>query len=333
MIDWLKEPLTRNIGDLDDPATTMLHAEIVRSKPFLKSRAVKQLEAEGVELAVSLPVGALSALVSRADLRNHRKIVVIDGAIAYTGSQNLVDPRIFKQDEGVGQWIDAMVRIEGPAVEAIAGTFSQDWEVVTGVGYKYFKSNMDLKQLDEKGSVALQLVPSGPQPKPLAILQLVLSTIYSAQRELIVTTPYFIPDDSVLTALVSAAHRGVAVTLIIPAKNDSRLAEYASRAVFDDLLAAGVRIARFRGGLLHTKSITVDSEYCLFGSLNLDMRSLWLNFEISLFIYNRDMTSHIRDMQLGYLGEADVIVASECRKRPWLKRFFENAVHLLAPLL
>jgi len=195
------------------------------------------------------------------------------------------------------------------------------------------KSNMDLKQLDEKGSVALQLVPSGPQPKPLAILQLVLSTIYSAQRELIVTTPYFIPDDSVLTALVSAAHRGVAVTLIIPAKNDSRLAEYASRAVFDDLLAAGVRIARFRGGLLHTKSITVDSEYSLFGSLNLDMRSLWLNFEISLFIYNRDMTSHIRDMQLGYLGEADVIVASECRQRPWLKRFFENAVHLLAPLL
>lgn len=307
--------------------------DAVGSKPFLKSAAVSGLKEAGIELGISLPVGPFTALVSRADLRNHRKMVVIDGEIAYTGSQNLVDPRMFKQDEGVGQWIDAMVRIEGPAVEAFAGNFIQDWEVVTGVGFEYFEGSSDLKQLDERGEALVQLVPSGPQPKPMAILQLVLGTIYSARKELIITTPYFIPDESVLTALVSAVHRGVEVTVIIPEKNDSRLVDYASRAVFDDLLSEGVRIAEFRGGLLHTKSISVDGEYCMFGSLNLDMRSLWLNFEVSLFIYDRELVTQIRDMQIGYLNNAGLIDPDTIRQRPLSQRFFENAVHLLAPLL
>jgi cardiolipin synthase len=206
-------------------------------------------------------------------------------------------------------------------------------EVVTGVGFEYFEGTSDLKQLDARGEALVQLVPSGPQPKPLAILQLVLGTIYSARRELIITTPYFIPDESVLSALVSAAHRGVEVTVIIPEKNDSRLVDYASRAVFDDLLSEGVRIAAFKGGLLHTKSISVDGEYCLFGSLNLDMRSLWLNFEVSLFIYDQALVAQIRDMQIEYLRDADLIDPVACRQRPLLQRFAENAVHLLAPLL
>jgi cardiolipin synthase len=307
--------------------------DAVGSKPFLKSGAVTQFREAGIEVGVSLPAGPLTALVSRADLRNHRKVVVIDGEIAYTGSQNLVDPRFFKQDEGVGQWIDAMVRIEGSAVEAFAGNFIRDWEVVTGVGLEYFEGTSDLKQLNARGEALVQLIPSGPQPKPLAILQLVLGTIYSARKELIITTPYFIPDESVLSALVSAAHRGVEVTVIIPEKNDSRLADYASRAVFDDLLSEGVRIATFKGGLLHTKSISVDGEYCMFGSLNLDMRSLWLNFEVSLFIYDRALVSQVRDMQIGYLHNADMINPAACRQRPLSQRFVENAVHLLAPLL
>jgi len=307
--------------------------DAVGSKPFLNSASAAQFRSAGVELGVSLPVGPLTALVSRADLRNHRKVVVIDGEIAYTGSQNLVDPRFFKQDEDVGQWIDAMVRIEGPVVEAFAGNFIQDWEVVTGVGFKYFEGTTDLKPLDVKGSALVQLVPSGPQPKPLAILQLVLATIYSARRELIITTPYFVPDESVLTALVSAAHRGVNVTVIIPEKNDSRLVNYASRAVFDDLLSEGVRIATFRGGLLHTKSISVDGEYCMFGSLNLDMRSLWLNFEMSLYLYDQELVSQVRAMQMAYLQQCELVDPLAIGQRSLVQRFAENAVHLLAPLL
>ena len=109
--------------------------------------------------------------------------------------------------------------------------------------------------------------------------------------------------------------------------------DYASRAVFDDLLSEGVRIAAFKGGLLHTKSISVDGEYCLFGSLNLDMRSLWLNFEVSLFIYDQALVAQIRELQIRYLRDADLIDPVACRQRPLSRRFAENAVHLLAPLL
>ncbi len=304
------------------------------SKAFLQGDIPGRLKDAGVRLGVSLPVGIFSTLFSRADLRNHRKIAVIDGKIGYTGSQNLVDPRHFKQDEGVGQWIDAMLRIEGPAVEALGGIFLQDWEIVTGVSLTRLEECHDVAPVEALGPVVLQAMPSGPAWQPLAILQLLLSTFYAARRELVVTTPYFVPDDSLLTALLSAAHRGVAVTIVLPEKNDSRLVDYASRAVFEDLLDAGITIAAFRGGLLHTKSVTVDGEFCLFGSVNLDMRSLWLNFEISLMIYNRDVTAQIRELQADYIRDSDLLDASAWRQqRSFPRRLLENVTHLAAPLL
>jgi len=307
--------------------------DAVGSKVFLRGTAPARLRAAGVRLATALPVGLFSSLFSRADLRNHRKIVVIDGGISYTGSQNLVDPRHFKQDAGVGQWIDAMVRIEGPAVESLGGLFIEDWEVATGVGLATIEERHDVVPVEAQGPVPVQVLPSGPAHRPLAILQLLLSTFYAARQELVITTPYFVPDESLLTALVSAAHRGVEVTIVLPEKNDSRLADYASRAVFDELLDAGVRIAMFTGGLLHTKSVSVDGEYCLFGSVNLDMRSLWLNFEISVLIYNRGITTQIRELQAEYLRDAVLLDATAWRQRPFGRRFLENAAHLAAPLL
>jgi cardiolipin synthase len=330
MADALLEAL---LSAADRGVTCRVLLDALGSKPFLRSEGARRLKDAGVELYAVMPVSLLTTLTTRADLRNHRKVVVIDGEIAYTGSQNLVDPRFFKQDAGVGEWIDAMVRIEGPVVESVGGTFMHDWEIVTGTGLSALQKSHDVKHVPERGPAAAQFIPSGPVPRPLAILQLILSTIYSAQAELIITTPYFVPDESLLTALMSAAHRGVAVTLVIPAKNDSRLVDFASRAVFEDLLAAGVQIAAFKGGLLHTKSITVDGDFCLFGSVNMDIRSLWLNFEVSLFIFNRDVTSQIRELQKRYISESDLLRLSEWRQRPPLRRFAENAVHLLAPIL
>jgi len=307
--------------------------DAVGSKPFVKEGGPERLRRAGIEVARALPVGAFSSLFSRADLRNHRKIAIIDGERAYTGSQNLVDPRLFKRDADVGQWVDAMLRIEGPVVEALAGTFIQDWEVVTGTRYEYFRGWDDLKSVAASGDVVTQVVTSGPQPRPLAILQLVLSTIYAARRELIITTPYFVPDESIITALMSVAHSGVEVTLVLPEKNDSLLVELAGRAVFDDLLEAGVIIMGFRGGLLHTKSITVDGEFCLFGSVNMDMRSLWLNFELSLLLYSTGVTGEIRALQLEYVRQSIELDAAQFARRSVVKRFAENAVHLLAPIL
>jgi cardiolipin synthase len=307
--------------------------DAIGSKRFLKGGLARQLRDAGVHLASSLPVGPLQILTTRADLRNHRKIIVIDGEIAYTGSQNLVDPRFFKQDEGVGQWIDAMVRMEGPSVEALAGIFIEGWEMDTGEGLEDLEAASDMGPVSVRGSSAVQVVPSGPGFKPDAIRQLLLSAIYCARSELVITTPYFIPDDTVHTALISAAHRGVEATLVVPEKVDSRLAHYASRSLYDDLLSAGVRIARFRGGLLHTKSISVDREFSVFGSVNLDMRSLWLDFEISLFVYDPEFTERVRAMQAVYMAAGEIVDLTEWRRRPAIHRFVENAAHLVGPLL
>jgi len=150
---------------------------------------------------------------------------------------------------------------------------------------------------------------------------------------LIMTTPYFVPDESILTALVTAARRGVAVTLILPARVDSLLVRLASQAHKDELLAAGVRIAQFDGGLLHTKSITVDGRASLFGSLNLDPRSLRLNFEITLAVYDERFTGQLRELQQSYLADAHFMTMDDIRCRSYPARLAFNAARLLAPLL
>jgi cardiolipin synthase A/B len=142
-----------------------------------------------------------------------------------------------------------------------------------------------------------------------------------------------VPDDSILTALRTAALRGVAVTLIMPARNDSLLVRHASVAHYDELMTAGVKIALFDGGLLHTKSLTVDGEISLFGSVNLDMRSLWLNFEISLLVYDRDFTGRLRALQESYLADSEPVDLATWRLRPARKRFIANTCRLLGPLI
>jgi cardiolipin synthase len=157
--------------------------------------------------------------------------------------------------------------------------------------------------------------------------------IYGARREVVLTTPYFVPSESLLYALLSAAARGVEVTLIVPAKIDSRLVHFASRAFQTDLLAAGVRVALFQGGLLHTKSITVDGQFCLFGSLNLDPRSFRLDFEITLAVYDAEFTADLRRLQQHYLDGSLLLDLATCRARSVRERLAEDTARLLGPLL
>ena len=330
MADQVAEALIRAAGR---GVICRVLLDAIGSKEFLKSKLAKRLRDSGIKLVASMPVGVIKMLMTRVDLRNHRKIIVIDGDIAYTGSQNLVDPRFFMQDKGVGQWIDAMVRMEGPSVEALGGIFIESWELDTGEGLEALESTSGVHPVTEKGPSAVQVVPSGPAFRPEAIHQLLLTTIYLTRKELLITTPYFVPDDTLFTALISAAHRGVEVTIVVPAKVDSKLVRYASRSLFDDLLSAGVQIAGFNGGLLHTKSITVDGEICVFGSVNLDMRSLWLDFEISLFIYDPNFIAEVRAMQAKYIEDSEMMDLNVWRKRSKTQQFIENAAHLVGPLL
>ncbi|MBK1859340.1 cardiolipin synthase [Cerasicoccus arenae] len=312
---------------------TRLLLDSVGSKDFLKSTACANARQEGVEIVEALPAGILRALFRRQDLRLHRKIIIVDGHIAYTGSLNLVDARFFKQDAGVGQWIDLMVRVQGPAVEVLATTFLADWDIETDGRQIDLNEDTGVKRQPANGPAMVQVVPSGPGFYPDAIYQLLLSTIYSAREELIITTPYFVPDDALHSALCTAAARGVKVTVVLPEHNDSRLVRYASRSYFDSLLAAGVRIMRFRDGLLHAKTITVDQDFCLIGSVNFDMRSVWLNHEVTLFVYNHAFTDQLRYCQHQYISQSDELTAEEWSKRPTATRVLESIIRLTSPLL
>ncbi len=305
----------------------------VGSKKFLKTKQVQRLREAGVQLNAALPAGLLRMLFVRFDLRMHRKIVVIDGSIAYTGSLNLVDPRYFKQDAGVGQWVDAMVRVRGPAVEGLAITFLEDWELESEEGVENLQQIGDVHHLKACGETALQVIPSGPLNESTEIQDILLMAIYAARSELILTTPYFVPEDALLTALISAARRGVDVTLVVPARVDSMLIRLASQAVKGDMLLAGIRVMLFNEGLLHTKSITIDGEISLFGSLNLDPRSLHLNFEITLAVYDRDFTSRLRDLQQSYITQSYPMDLEKWQRRTRFTSFTENAARLLGPLL
>ena len=310
--------------------------DAVGSKDFFRSPLVHQLREAGVEVQSALPSGLIRMWFVRLDLRLHRKIVIIDGEVAYTGSLNLVDPRYFKQDSGVGQWVDAMVRVEGPVVEALAITFVGDWELETGEGPEQLQAHVEsraLHEVEERGTATVQVIPSGPEFRPDAIYKILITTIYTAQRELVLTSPYFVPDEALLTALTSAANRGVAVTLIVPRHVDSHLVRFASQAHQGDLLAAGVRIFMFDGGLLHTKSVTVDGRISLFGSLNLDPRSIWLNFEITLGIFNPTFTQELRALQQSYLDDAEELTLAVWQNRSFLMRLTENVARLVGPLL
>jgi cardiolipin synthase len=307
--------------------------DAIGSHRFLRSQAVRRLRTAGVLVQDALPGGLLRMPFVRFDLRLHRKIVVIDGRIAYTGSLNLVDPRYFKRDAGVGQWIDAMVRIEGPAVEALQITFLADWFVETDATLEELRETGDAIPQPRRGDCAVQVMPSGPDLERYAVEHVLLTAVYAAREELILTTPYFLPSEALSLALIAAARRGVKVVLIVPRRIDSKLVRYASAAFKGELLEAGVKIALFNDGLLHTKSITVDGLYCLFGSVNLDPRSFRLNFEILLAMYDRKFTEELRELQQHYLDHSELMDLETFRRRPRLQQAAENVARLAGPLL
>jgi cardiolipin synthase A/B len=313
--------------------TCRILIDAVGSSRFLKSKSAHQLRENGVQVVAALPVGVLELLRVRFDLRLHRKIVVVDNEVAYTGSFNLVDPRFFKQEAGVGEWVDAMVRIEGPIVNSLSALFLWDWEVETGQNLNALLQSEELKGTKQVGPALVRMVPSGPGPFRDSGYQLLLSSIYAARKELVMTTPYFVPDESVLTALVTAARRGVNVTLIVPEKVDSTLVRYASRSFFDELLSAGVCIFQFREGLLHTKSVTVDGHVTLFGTFNLDIRSFWLDFEVTLCVYDAAFATKLLELQQRYIANSHPIQRQTWPNRPMRTRFAENLARLAAPLL
>lgn len=353
-----------------------LLADSVGSFNFFGSPMNRQLEQAGVFVHQSLPVGLFKTLFKRTDLRNHRKIIVIDENIGYTGSFNLVDPAYFKQDKNVGQWIDVTMRVKSQKPISIVTAMAK--VVITDISAE---SNSNLDALNQRintytrklylmdprindindspsrfldlmsderratggeivsaprpavDPVIAQLIPSAPQVTAHVIYNTLVTVIHRADQRIQITTPYFVPDEALLSALTTAAKRGVAVTLIFPKKVDSFMVQHASQAYYAELLEAGVTIALFKGGLLHTKTVVVDDEYCLFGTVNIDMRSFYLNMEVSLAIYSPAMVSQVATCQQSYLKHCEILSLAQWQQRQGFQRLFDNGMRLFSPLL
>jgi cardiolipin synthase A/B len=307
--------------------------DAVGSRGFLRSAQAAQLMVDGVRIRAALPANLLRVLFFRFDLRLHRKIAIFDQEAAYVGSQNLADPKCFQHGAGFGQWIDAMVRVEGPSVGALLMTFWEDWQLesVCEAAFNELPSELPVKQA--MGSALVQVVPSGPYLHDDAIQQTLINSIYMADESLFLTTPYFVPDEALQTALISAVRRGVSVTIILPAKVNSVLVRLANRALLRELVEVGVRVGHYNDGMLHTKSVVVDNEICMFGSLNLDPRSLHLNFEITLLVYDTEFCKKLSAMQNGYLCQSRVLTSDDLAPGALPTRVLENCARLLEPLL
>ena len=301
------------------------------SSAWFKSRWPARFRNAGIQVTEALPIQIGRFQFRRADLRLHRKIFVIDNAVVWTGSMNLVDPRTFKQDSGVGEWVDAMVRVEGPIAAQFELTFAFDWSV-DNPKITHFRDQKP-KVVPHVGGVIAQELASGPVYRDDILYQVMLSAIIDAQEELTITTPYFGPDAGLMQALMATARRGVKVTLIVPKLNDSKLVAWSSRSYYADLLNSGVRIAEFHGGLLHTKSLLVDQKAAIFGSVNFDQRSLRLNFEISLIVYDEVFSAGLEKLVESYIAQSNFVDPKTWAKRPKWHHYLENAAHLTSPLL
>ncbi len=307
----------------------------VGSRGFLSGSWARRFRFEGIGVTASMSGGPFRMLVERIDIRNHRKILVVDDQVAWTGSFNLVDPSLFKQDAKVGQWVDAMVRIDGVAAHVLGAIVQWDKALETGQGHPSFNRQYEYPSAKHRGreGACVHVLPSGPDVDREMLQQVLLAAIYESREELLISTPYFVPDESLLTALKSAAMRGVDVQLLVPAKNDSRMVHHASRSYYLELLQAGVNIQQFNGGLLHTKCVLVDRETALFGTVNLDMRSVWLNYEVTLIVYDDGFGQQIFHVLQSYMKQAEAVDINRWTQRSFRRKLLENTMQLLSPLL
>lgn len=304
------------------------------SRSFLRSKSKTSMEAAGIEIASALPMRFLRVFgLQRADIRLHRKTVIIDRRIAYTGSFNMIDPRRYQGAKEVGAWVDAMVRVEGPAVTALMAVWTFDWALQPDGDMSDFDDDFAEELIPNCGPASVVTVPSGPYENGDRSLLLVLEAINRAQYSLTITTPYFVPSEAVVMALHNAVLRGVDVKLIVPERADSLPVTYAMRRYFDDLLQGGVRILLYQGGLLHTKSITIDDECSVFGTLNIDNRSLHLNFELMMVIFDSAFTTDLDKLQAEYASRCRELNADTWRQRPLADRLKEGACFLASPIL
>ena len=302
------------------------------SRALTRSPLWQEMEQGGVHLAIALPIDypLKVMLTSRIDLRNHRKITLIDQQITYIGSQNCAD-EAFHVKPRFAPWVDIMLRMQGPVVAQMQQTFASDW-AQSAAKIPAPSCPAPQQPASSPGFTAVAIA-EGPSERPRSTPQLVASLLTSAHREVTISTPYFVPDSTVLDALCAASLRGVQVTLILPARNDSWIVGGVSRSHYWRLLNAGVHVYEYRPGLLHAKTLCLDGMVTLIGSTNLDLRSFDLNFENNVLLQDEATTAAIMARQQSYLSDSHAVTLEQVRAIPRLKRIWDNLLGALSPVL
>tara|TARA_R110000850_G_scaffold60079_7_gene138176 strand:- start:59 stop:1519 length:1461 start_codon:yes stop_codon:yes gene_type:complete len=308
-------------------------ADGLGSRAMIGSEHWTAMADAGVRVAVALPIGnPLSRMVKgRIDLRNHRKILVIDNAITYCGSQNCADPEFLVKAK-YAPWVDAMMRFEGPIVRQNQHLFASDWMEAIDSDDLDDLLQAPMPDGDAPGFTA-QVIGTGPTVRHSAMPEVFETLMYAAREELFITTPYYVPDESMQAALCASARRGVKTTIIFPARNDSFIVGGASRSYYEELLDAGVDIHEYEGGLLHTKSLTLDGKVTLIGSANMDRRSFDLNYENNILLCDEALTAEMRERQELYLAHSHPVTAEMVAAWPLHLRFWNNLLAMLGPVL
>jgi cardiolipin synthase len=289
----------------------------------LRQKFLQPLHDAGVAVAWFNPVRLRTLRRRRADFRTHRKIVVVDGRVGFTGGMNITDDH--------NTWRDTHVRIAGPPVWPMQRIFFEDW---------YFAAEemlpttlAQIPQLERDGEHLVQIVASGPDTTDFAIHKVYFTAINGATRRCWLSTPYFVPDEALMTALVTAALRGVDVRLIVPLRGDSRLVDLAARSYFLELLAANIRVYEYTPRFTHAKTMLCDDDVSIIGTANLDFRSFRLNFELAALLFGTTANHSLADAFERDLTDCREVTIDACTSLSFPRRFGQASARLLSPLL
>lgn len=291
-------------------------------------RFFQDMKDEGIEIVPFLPA-KFPIIGGKINYRNHRKIAIIDGHIGYTGGINIGDEYMGK-NEKFGYWRDTHIRIEGSSVYMLQMVFLIDWYYTTkkeSFDERYFP------KLNYMGNSMIQVVATGPDSDWEAIHYAYFSAICNAKERVYIETPYFIPDESLLRALKSAALSGVDVRIIFPSIADHKIVHQASYSYFDDILRSGGKVYLYKKGFIHSKVVIIDNKISSIGSANMDLRSFMLNFEMNAFIYDKKIIKKITDDFFKDIENSEEIKLKDFENRPFIKKWVESVARLFSPIL
>jgi len=307
------------------------HIASLRTRDY--KHTIRRLTAMGARWQLMLPVQPFKGKYQRPDLRNHRKLLIVDGKVGFMGSQNVID-RTYNKRGNIKRglkWKELIVRLEGPIVAGLNAIFITDWYTETDELLRRETEPITDEISDE--SLDAQVVPSGPGFSGENNLRLFLALLYYAQERIVITSPYFVPDESMLTAITTATQRGIAVDLFVSEIGDQALVYHAQRSYYEVLLRAGVRIWMYKKPyILHAKHFTIDDDVAVIGSSNMDMRSFQLNAEVSLMVRGKSFVSQMREVEDGYRRDSRELTLDEWMRQPLRSTVLDNLARLTSAL-